>query len=182
MLSQKHRLLLKFQRQNLIETTTSSSDSDKGAYDEMRMMENKNPLIKLVAYSKIKKMLKQFEGANVNELERNMMRGLFMRNIKDFAEEAKKNSKKTLFERLKAQDLVEMEGSELNDVSQMVTNLRAQKQEPHKRDISRHDASRHDVSKSHHSKYDASRHDVGRPVVSEQPHIHSLNSEEGFET
>jgi transketolase len=137
MLSQKHRLLLKFQRQNLIETTSSSSDSDKGDYDEMRMMENKNPLIRLVAYSKIKKMLRQFEGNNVNELERNMMRGLFMRSIKDFAEETKKNSKKTLFERLKAQDLVEMEGSELNEVSQILTNLRALKQDIDKQDLIR---------------------------------------------
>lgn len=124
MLSQKHRLLLKFHRQNLIETTSSSSDSDNGAYDEMRMMENKNPLIRLVAYSKIKKMLRQFEGAQVNELERNMMRGLFMRNIKDFAEETKKNSKKTLFERLKGNEMVEEGGSELNDMSHMVSQAR----------------------------------------------------------
>jgi hypothetical protein len=124
MLSQKHRLLLKFQRQNLIETTSSSSNSDNGAYDEMRMMENKNPLIRLVAYSKIKKMLRQFEGVQVNDLERNMMRGLFMRNIKDFAEETKKNSKKSLFERLKGGEMVEEGGSDLNDMSQMISHVK----------------------------------------------------------
>ena len=119
MLSQKHRLLLKFQRQNLIETTTSSSDSDNGAYDEMRMMENKNPLVRLVAYSKIKKMMKQFEGKQINGLERNMMRGLFMRNLKDFAEETKKNSKKTLLERLKGgtEIINEEEEQDMNDIS-----------------------------------------------------------------
>ena len=60
MLSQRHRFLLRFQRQNLIETTTSSSDSDDNAYDPMRLMENKNPLVKLVTYGKVKKMMKQF--------------------------------------------------------------------------------------------------------------------------
>ena len=57
MLSQKHRLLLKFQRQNLIETSSSSSDSDDNNYDELGLMENENPLIKLVTFGKIKKMI-----------------------------------------------------------------------------------------------------------------------------
>ena len=80
-------------------------------------MENKNPLVRLVAYSKIKKMMKQFEGKQINGLERNMMRGLFMRNLKDFAEETKKNSKKTLLERLKGGTEIMNEEEDMNDVS-----------------------------------------------------------------
>lgn len=82
-------------------------------------MENKNPLVRLVAYSKIKKMMKQFEGKQINGLERNMMRGLFMRNLKDFAEETKKNSKKTLLERLKGgtEIINEEEEQDMNDIS-----------------------------------------------------------------
>ena len=89
MLSQKHRLLLKFQRQNLIETSSSSSDSDNNAFETVRLMENKNPLIRLVMYGKLKKMMCQFEGKKVEPLERNMMRGLFIRKLKDFAEDQK---------------------------------------------------------------------------------------------
>jgi len=63
MLSQKHRLILKFQRENLVETSSSSqSDSDDNNYDEMRLMESKNPFVRLKAFSKIKKMLNQFKG------------------------------------------------------------------------------------------------------------------------
>jgi len=58
----------------------------------------------------------------VNELERNMMRGLFMRNIKDFAEKTKKNSKKTLFQRLKGGEMVEEGDSEMNDMSHMISH------------------------------------------------------------
>ena len=42
---------------NLIETSSGSSDSDDNIYDELNLMENSNPLIKLVMYGKIKKMI-----------------------------------------------------------------------------------------------------------------------------
>jgi hypothetical protein len=60
MLTQKHRMLLRFQRQNLIETSSSSSDSDHNAFDPVRLMDSRNPLVQLVTYGKIKKMMKQF--------------------------------------------------------------------------------------------------------------------------
>ncbi len=87
MLSQKHRIVLKFQRQNLIETSSSSSDSDDNNYDSLRLMENPNPLIKLVMFGKLKKMIKGFTGKTLEPLERNLIRGLFIRKIKDFAED-----------------------------------------------------------------------------------------------
>jgi hypothetical protein len=57
LLQQRHRMILRFQRQNLIETSSSSSDSDDNNYDPMRLMESKNPLIRLISYGKIKKMM-----------------------------------------------------------------------------------------------------------------------------
>jgi hypothetical protein len=85
----------------LIETDSSSSDSDDGTYDTMRLMENKNPLIRLVMYGKLKKMIKGFSGRNLDPLERNLMRGLFIRKLKDFAEEIREESEnKSLLDRL----------------------------------------------------------------------------------
>ncbi len=49
-------------------------------------MEHKNPLVKLVTYGKVKKMMREFKGKKVDHLERNMMRGMFRRKLKDFAE------------------------------------------------------------------------------------------------
>jgi hypothetical protein len=65
MLSQKHRIVLKFQRQNLIETSSSSSDSDDNNYDSLRLMENPNPLIRLVVFGKLKKMIRGFTGTTL---------------------------------------------------------------------------------------------------------------------
>jgi hypothetical protein len=45
-----------------VEASSSSSDSDNNAYDPVRLMENGNPLVRLVAYGKVKKMMKQFSG------------------------------------------------------------------------------------------------------------------------
>jgi hypothetical protein len=102
MLYQRHRLILRFQRQNLIETSSSSSDSDNNAYDPVRLMENQNPLVRLVAYGKVKKMMKQFQGQSIDNLERNMMRGMFRRKLKDFAEmQQEQQDDSSLFDRLK---------------------------------------------------------------------------------
>jgi len=66
-------------------------------------MENGNPLVRLVAYGKVKKMMKQFQGQKtVDNLERNMMRGMFRRKLKDFAElQQEQQEDVPLFERLK---------------------------------------------------------------------------------
>ena len=89
MLAQRHRLILRFQRQNLVETTSSSSDSDDNNYDPVRLMENKNPMVRLITYGKVKKMMLQFKNAKIDPLEKNMMRGMFLRKLKDFAEQMK---------------------------------------------------------------------------------------------
>jgi hypothetical protein len=60
LLSQRHRMILRFQRQNLVETSSSSSDSDDNNYDPVRLMENRNPMVRLITYGKVKKMMKQF--------------------------------------------------------------------------------------------------------------------------
>ncbi len=66
------------------------------------MMEHKNPVIKLITYGRLKKMMKQFEEQPIDSLERNMIRGMFKRRLKDFAELMKEETNdKTLFERLK---------------------------------------------------------------------------------
>lgn len=86
MMAQRHRMILRFQRQNLVETSSSSSDSDDNNYDPVRLMENQNPMVRLITYGKVKKMMNQFQNKNIDYLEKNMMRGMFRRKLKDFAE------------------------------------------------------------------------------------------------
>ena len=38
-------------------TSSSSSDSDDNNYDPVRLMENKNPMVRLITYGKVKKMM-----------------------------------------------------------------------------------------------------------------------------
>ncbi|CDW74033.1 UNKNOWN [Stylonychia lemnae] len=86
MLPQKSRVLLSYQRFNLIETDSSSSDSDDDKKQTTTLMESKNPLIRLFMYGKIKKMMQQFLDKNVEPLEFNLVRGVFKRRLKDFSE------------------------------------------------------------------------------------------------
>ena len=46
---------------NLIETSSSSSDSDDGVFDSVRCMENKNPFTRLAIYGRMKKLITGFE-------------------------------------------------------------------------------------------------------------------------
>lgn len=109
MLSQKHRMLLRFQRQNLIETSTSSSDSDHNNYDALSLMESENPLVKLIILAKLKKMMVAFEGTKLKTIDRNLLRGIFMRKNKDFQESIKEaNQNMSLMQRLTGGVLREM--------------------------------------------------------------------------
>ena len=48
-------MLLKFQRKNVIESHSSTSDSDNNFMDTMSLMENKTPMIRLAIFGKIKR-------------------------------------------------------------------------------------------------------------------------------
>ena len=86
LLSEKNRMLMKFERQNVIETTSSSSDSEDNAYDPVRMMEVKDPYVRLRASGRIKKMMKEFGNRNLEITDVNMIRAMFKHQIKDFKE------------------------------------------------------------------------------------------------
>ena len=45
----------------MIETSSSSSDSDDNTYEPLKLMENPNPLIRLATYAKIKMLISQFQ-------------------------------------------------------------------------------------------------------------------------
>jgi hypothetical protein len=72
---------------NLIESSDTSPDSDDQNFDPVRLMENKNPLVRLVTYGRVKKMMNEFtHQPHLDNLEKNMMRGMFKRQLKDFDE------------------------------------------------------------------------------------------------
>jgi molybdenum cofactor biosynthesis enzyme MoaA len=77
-------------------------------------MENGNPLVRLVTYGKVKKMMKQFQSRDIDPLERNLMRGMFRRKLKDFAEHQIENNEDIpLFDRLKMKKFEEEDMEEI---------------------------------------------------------------------
>ncbi|CDW73837.1 UNKNOWN [Stylonychia lemnae] len=100
-LDQQHRMLLRFQKQNLIETSSESSDSDDNHLEPVGLLESTIPIIKLVALGKLKRMVKSFEGMKLDHTESNLIRGVFKRKLKDFEEDfQQENGKLTLMQRL----------------------------------------------------------------------------------
>lgn len=64
-------------------------------------MESRNPLIKFVIYGKLKRIMMSYLGDKTRNVDKNLMRGIFLRKINDFDEEVKEIlENKTLLTRL----------------------------------------------------------------------------------
>lgn len=93
----------------------------------MRLMENSNPLVRLVTYGKVKKMMKQFQSRDIDHLERNLMRGMFRRKLKDFAEQQIENNEDVpLLDRLKMKKFEEEDMEEIIAKDEFRRKLMAQ--------------------------------------------------------
>jgi hypothetical protein len=60
--SQTQKVFLNFQLKNMLESESSSGDSDTNKlFDFLRLLQHKNPLIRLVTLAKLKKMMMSFK-------------------------------------------------------------------------------------------------------------------------
>lgn len=73
-------MMFKFQRKNVIETTSSSSDSDHHDYDTIKLLNSKKDLVKLQQAIKIKKTLSILRDKTMEDVDINLLKGVFMRN------------------------------------------------------------------------------------------------------
>lgn len=96
-------MLLRFQRKELIETSTSSDDSDlEFKKHTVREMDNKNPLVRLGVFGRIKKVVSSYKNETLNTTDKRLMKGLFRKKLKDFDEDQELNwHPLTLYQRLK---------------------------------------------------------------------------------
>jgi hypothetical protein len=78
-LGPKERMLLKFQRKNMIELVSSSSDSDNYTYDTVKLLNSDNNFVKLGQIVKINKVLRQFKEKELDNTDKNLIKGLFKR-------------------------------------------------------------------------------------------------------
>ena len=71
----------------------------------MNMMESKNPTVRLSVYGKIKKVMSSYKELELTEIDRKALRGLFVKNLKEFDEEHRERmSKLPLLDRLRSED------------------------------------------------------------------------------
>ena len=50
-------------------------------------MESPNPLVRLAVYGRMKRMIEDYRKRKLKEVDKKILRGIFMRNIKDFDED-----------------------------------------------------------------------------------------------
>jgi hypothetical protein len=103
MLNQRQKLLMKFQRKYIVESSSSSEESDYDAkYDTVRRMDSSNPLIRLATYGKLKRIVSSYKNHPLDTTDRRILRGLFRKRLKDFDEEHEQSwQKMALYRRLR---------------------------------------------------------------------------------
>ncbi len=60
--------------------------------DQMRLMEDKNPMMRLVIFGKMKKMMNKYKNHRINDFDRRLLRGLFLKKMRDFDEEQREKA------------------------------------------------------------------------------------------
>jgi hypothetical protein len=74
----------------------------------MNMMESKNATVRLSVYGKIKKVMNSYKDLKLTEIDKRVLRGLFVKKLKDFDEDYRERmSKLPLIERLFSNDINE---------------------------------------------------------------------------
>lgn len=74
----------------------------------MNMMESKNATVRLSVYGKIKKVMNSYKDLKMTEIDKRVLRGLFVKNLKEFDEDHRERmSKLPLIERLFSNDINE---------------------------------------------------------------------------
>lgn len=74
----------------MIETSSESEDSDdQTRLNIVKLMDNKNPLIRLSVFGRMKRMLNSYKKQNMDITDRRLVRGLYLRNLNDFDEQMK---------------------------------------------------------------------------------------------
>ena len=58
-------MLMAFSKANMVETSSSSSDSDDNTYDPVRLMESPDPYSRLRINGRIKKLMKEFKNRSL---------------------------------------------------------------------------------------------------------------------
>jgi hypothetical protein len=79
----------KLYRENLIESGSSSSDSDDKGKDPLKLMDSNKPGLKLMIFAKLKRMLTSYVDDKLKSVDKNLIKGIFVRRIKDFDEDFK---------------------------------------------------------------------------------------------
>jgi hypothetical protein len=79
-LDPKQRLLLSFQRKNVIDTETSGDSDD---LDFKKVIESPHiPVLKLVMIRKVKNLINEYSGIPIlDKIDQNLLRGLFEKRV-----------------------------------------------------------------------------------------------------
>lgn len=63
----------------MVDSTSSSSDSDHHTYDTVKLLNSKRGLVRLAQIIKITRILKQFADKELDDHDKNLIKGIFVK-------------------------------------------------------------------------------------------------------
>jgi hypothetical protein len=88
LLTPKQKMLLKYQRKNVIdEVTSSSAESVEEGFDPMKLLNHKNKRLSLLYSDRLKKTIQSYEGKDLTAIDRKLIQGLHEKKIPDTEEQ-----------------------------------------------------------------------------------------------
>jgi hypothetical protein len=79
LLSPSERMLLRFQRKAVIETDTSSADTDGAEWDPVKRLDSANPFTKLRQAHKVKRFINHLRSQTLEAGQRHALKGIFVK-------------------------------------------------------------------------------------------------------
>ena len=79
--------MTRFQRKYLVDTSSSSEESDyESKLDIVRLMDSSDPYKKLGTFGKLKQIVSSYKDHPLDSTDKRILRGLYIKKLKDFDE------------------------------------------------------------------------------------------------
>jgi hypothetical protein len=87
LLDQRQKVMARFQRRYLVDTSSSSEESEyESKLDIVRSMDSSDPYKRLGTFGKLKQIVNSYKDHNLDSTDKRILRGLYIKKLKDFDE------------------------------------------------------------------------------------------------
>eukprot|EP00347_Sterkiella_histriomuscorum_P013287 403365294 len=98
-LNENQKMLMKFQRKMVLDSESSSSDSDRNDQDTIKLFESKNYIIRAMVRNKVRQSFSELTGKKeIKKIDKRLLKGIFLKRLKNTSKIQNLNGFQTLIQ------------------------------------------------------------------------------------